>query len=324
MNKLILTDVIKNLFTKNRQCIINADIDGIMAGMLLQKFLNWNVVGYSSCRGKYDDELWIKEDVNNIGNCVFVDLPVAVSNLSVIDQHFVAFNKESISRYNNDANKANPNIMRNKVYCDDSHQNQYTQKYPFGTTHFVLAILENLGYIKDDYVFNFSKKIEEFDLAGLVLRADRVISNTYLYTRNCLDWADWIISLGGRNTKALFFVVKNEYKKRRSMEKLVENKIIFLGCKSRDGDCSNLLRTKNYQKLNLYFDFLSSALEIEKLPVNNYIEFNRLTGKRMSVTNINLEIIEKECVDEDIFSYAFVSMRELSLTYYKEESSKDG
>ena len=50
MNKLILTDVIKNLFTKNRQCIINADIDGIMAGMLLQKFLNWNVVGYSSCR----------------------------------------------------------------------------------------------------------------------------------------------------------------------------------------------------------------------------------------------------------------------------------
>lgn len=87
MNKLILTDVIKNLFTKNRQCIINADIDGIMAGMLLQKFLNWNVVGYSSCRGKYDDELWIKEDVNNIGNCVFVDLPVAVSNLSVIDQH---------------------------------------------------------------------------------------------------------------------------------------------------------------------------------------------------------------------------------------------
>jgi len=44
----------------------------------------------------------------------------------------------------------------------------------------------------------------------------------------------------------------------------------------------------------------------------------------MSVTNINLEIIEKECVDEDIFSYAFVSMRELSLTYYKEESSKDG
>ncbi|MGI6768734.1 MAG: hypothetical protein ACOX43_06620 [Bacilli bacterium] len=52
------------------------------------------------------------------------------------------------------------------------------------------------------------------------MRADRVISNTYLYTRNCLDWADWIISLGGRNTKALFFVVKNEYKKRRSIGKI--------------------------------------------------------------------------------------------------------
>ena len=154
------------------------------------------------------------------------------------------------------------------------------------------------------------------------MRVDRVISNTYLYTRNCLDWADWIISLGGRNTKALFRS-ENEYKKEEAWKISREQNNLF-GCKSRDGDCSNLLRTQNHQKLNLYFDFLSSALEIEKLPVNNYIEFNRLTGKRMSVTNINLEIIEKECVDEDIFSYAFVSMRELSLTYYKEESSKDG
>ncbi len=204
MDKLILSGVIRNIFAKDRQCTINADIDGIIAGMLLQKFLNWIVVGYSSCRGRYDDELWIKTDVEDLRNCVFVDLPVSVSGLSVIDQHFVSLNKDSITKYNNDANKANPNVMRNKVYYNDDQQNQHTQKYPFGTTHFVLAILENLGYIKSDYVLNFSKRIEDFDLADLVLRADRVISNTYLYTRNCLDWADWIISLGGRNTKAFF------------------------------------------------------------------------------------------------------------------------
>lgn len=319
MDKLILSGVIRNIFAKDRQCIINADIDGIIAGMLLQKFLNWIVVGYSSCRGRYDDELWIKTDVEDLRNCVFVDLPVSVSDLSVIDQHFVSLNKDSITKYNNDANKANPNVMRNKVYYNDDQQNQYTQKYPFGTTHFVLAILENLGYIKSDYVLNFSKRIEDFDLADLVLRADRVIGNTNSYTTNCLDWADWIISLGGRNTEDLFVVVKNEYEKRRSSEKLVESKLISLGCKSNDGDCSNLLRTKDYKKLNLYFDFLSSALEIEKLPVNNYDDFNRLTGKRMSVTKSNLKIIEKECMKDDVFSFAFVSMSELSLTYIKEE-----
>lgn len=319
MDKLVLSDVIKNLFVKDRQCIINADIDGIIAGMLLQKFLNWNVVGYSSCRGRYDDELWIKSDVEDLKNCVFVDLPVSVSDLSAIDQHFVSLNKDSITKYNNDANKVNPNVMRNKVYYTDDQQNQYTQKYPFGTTHFVLAILENLGYIKSDYVFNFSKKIEDFDLADLVLRADRVIGNTNSYTTNCLDWSDWIISLGGKNTEALFIVVKNEYEKRRSAEKSVESKLISLGCKSNDGDCSNLLRTKDYKKLNLYFNFLSSALEIKKLPINDYFIFNRLTGKRMSVSRSNLKIIEKECMKDDVFSFAFVSMRELSLTYIKED-----
>ena len=319
MEKIVLSDVIKNLFVEDRHCIINADIDGVMAGMLLQKFLKWNVVGYSSCRGRFDDQLWIKTDVEDLSKCVFVDLPVSVSDFSVIDQHFVSLNNDSIKKYNDDANKVNPNVMRNKVFYNDDQQNQYTQKYPFGTTHFVLAILENLGYIKSDYVFNFSKKIEGFDLADLVLRADRVIGNTNSYTSNCLDWSDWIISLGGRNTEALFLVVKNEYGKIRGSEKLLEIKLISLGCKSNDGDCSNLIRLKDYKTLNEYFDFLSSALEIDKLPVNDYVDFNRLNGKRISVSRSNLKIIENECLKDDVFSFAFVSMRELSLTYIKEE-----
>ena len=100
---------------------------------------------------------------------------------------------------------------------------------------------------------------------------------------------------------------------------MVESKLISLGCKSNDGDCSNLIRLKDYKTLNEYFDFLSSALEIDKLPVNDYVDFNRLNGKRISVSRSNLKIIENECLKDDVFSFAFVSMRELSLTYIKEE-----
>ena len=60
--KNILNESIANIFTPNKKCIFNADIDGIIAGTLLQNFLNWEVVGYSFCCDKPDDELWLYDD----------------------------------------------------------------------------------------------------------------------------------------------------------------------------------------------------------------------------------------------------------------------
>ncbi len=64
--------------------------------MLLQHFLNWEIVGFSCCCGKNNDELWLKDKNININECIFVDLPVCIENISVIDQHFVAFDEDSI------------------------------------------------------------------------------------------------------------------------------------------------------------------------------------------------------------------------------------
>lgn len=316
---MVLSNSFIEIFKKNRKCIVNADIDGILAGMLLQNFLNWEVVGYSSCCGKQDDEIWLEDKKENLKECVFVDLPVIVKDYLVVDQHFVGFDSQTIKEYEEHTNKVNPNIMRNRAYINEQKQNEYTKKYPFGTVHFVLAVLENLKIIDSSYEIDFVKKIDSFELADLILRADRVIGNTNQYTNNCNDWADWLISLGGKNTEALFVVVKKEYKKRLQAEKNVESKLLSYGCKGVDGDCSNLFRSKDYTKLINYFAFLSDALDIKPLPMYRVFDYAKLDGKRFNIDNYDVSVAKKEVKKENVFSYAFVSMRVLSATFIKED-----
>lgn len=309
---------LEKIFQKNKKCIVNTDLDGILSGMLLQKFLNWEVVGFSSCCGKQDDELWLEDKKANLNECVFVDLPVCVKEISVIDQHFVAFDSDQASNFLNDPIKINPNIIRNKVFKTDKGTCEYTQKYPFGTVHFILACLEKLGLIDSDFQFTFDKKLNGFDSADLFLRADRVIGNTFFYTTNCFDWSDWLINLGKANTKFLFNLVKTEYKKRKENEQFVEKELTRLGCKGIDGDCSNMFRDKNYEKIIKYFDYLSDAINIKALPVFKICDFSKLAGKRFEVHSYNYDVLKKESEKTNMFSYAFVTMKTISVTYMEE------
>lgn len=310
--------LIGEMFTRGKKCIVNADVDGLIAGMLLQNFLNWNVVGYSSCCGKPDDDLWLKNTDENLQDCVFVDLPVSVPSFSVIDQHFVLFNEESRNDYLATQNKINPNVMRGKVFRTAGGSREYTGKYPFGTAHFVLTALERLGVIDGRFSFDFSEKFGGFDLADLLFRADRVIGNMANYTPNCLDWADWLIELGGHNTAALFHLAKSEYGKRLASEAQVGNTLRSFGCKGADGDCSNLFREKNDAALNHYFAFLGRALGLPPLPVFPYSAHGGLWGQGINLMgDYDLPAAEQETKREDIFSFAFVSSRRISLTYFR-------
>ena len=37
--------ILKNIFKENQKCIVSKDKDGILAGKLLVKYLNWKVAG---------------------------------------------------------------------------------------------------------------------------------------------------------------------------------------------------------------------------------------------------------------------------------------
>lgn len=316
-NKIIIDDTIKKIFVENKKCIINTDLDSLIAGMLLQQFLNWEVVGYSCCCGRPNDELWMHNKNDDYSSCTFVDLPVFVKGISAIDQHFVDFDDDFIADYKNHKNKVNPNIIRNRVFNNKYRRCEYTQKYPFGTAHFVLAVLENLGYILDDYSFDFSKNLGKFDAGDLVLRADRVIGNTAQYTPNCLDWAKWIIDVGGLNTKRLFDSVINDLTHRKVKEPFVETKLKELGCDGLDGDCSNLFRSNNFLSLKNYFNFLSDSLNLDPITLFDVVPLNNLHGRRWDIYYGKCDFVKNEAMKDDVFSFAFVNMKVLSMTYKK-------
>ena len=316
-----INETVKQIFIKDRKCIINTDLDGLISGMLLQKFLNWQVVGFSHCNGKPDDELWLYGSNKDITGFVFVDLPVCVDEITVIDQHFVLFDQTSIERYNKPKNKLNPNVMRQRLFQNASGFNEYTKKYPFGTAHFILAVLENLKIIPADFSFDFEKNLGSFDLADLILRADRVIGNTVEYTPNCFDWSNWIMSIGGSNTKNLFTKVQKEYRSRQQREHNVETKVINLGCSGNDGDCANLFRSNNHTKLNTYFQYLSDALGLGQIPLLNFHNMGTLSGKRffdIGTLPTQFEMVKNETMKKNIFSFALVNKQTLSITYKKD------
>jgi hypothetical protein len=314
-------EIVKNIFTRDKKCILNTDLDGLISGMLLQKFLNWKVVGFSHCNGKPDDELWLYGSKTDLSNYVFVDLPVCVDELTVIDQHFILFDQSSVERFNRPKNKLNPNVIRERLFKNASGSNEYTKKYPFGTAHFILAVLEHLKIIPADFTFDFRKNLGSFDLADLILRADRVIGNTVQYTSNCFDWANWILSIGGANTKNLFTIVEKEFRSRQLRERDVEAKVLNLGCSGNDGDCANLFRSRDYLKLNRYFDYLSDSLGLEKIPLSDFINLGTLFGRRIININSNpilFETVKNETTNKDTFSFALVNMQTLSITYKKD------
>ena len=207
--------------------------------------------------------------------------------------------------------KLNPNIIRSRYFLN----NDYTKKYPFGTAHFILASLEKLNIIPENYAMDFYKNLNGFDLADLFLRADRVIGNTYEYTENCIDWSNWMMNYGGDITKQLFNIVQTEYTTRHKREQSVSSKLQSLGCAGLDGECSNLFRAQEQAKLKLYFEFLSKVFNLNPIPIFDFVGYNNFVGERFEITNpsrIN-EILQRP----NIFSFAFVSKKILSITYIK-------
>ena len=127
------------------------------------------------------------------------------------------------------------------------------------------------------------------------------------------------MGIGGKNTRALFGLVKTEYQKRKNVESRVESKLRSFGCNGGDGDCSNLFRSKNYTCLNNYFHYLSECLGIAQLPVFDVRNYGKLHGCRHEVYDQNLELIKKETLKNNIFSFAFVNKKVISFTYINEE-----
>lgn len=185
--------MLKEIFSKNRDIIVNTDIDGFLCGLFLQKYFDCRIVGFSNSKSK----IWTIPEIQSIYDPVYIDLFVVNPFVICIEQHIIAKDDVHLNKIISWGTKINPNLVRGRTFEGD-----YSHKYPFGTIHFLLALMEYEGIIVD---FPDLRKIVTFPSSGIsttlghiILRADDALYSTLsAYRDNALDW--WKFLDGGRN-----------------------------------------------------------------------------------------------------------------------------
>lgn len=174
--KINYEEILKNypwIVKKNLNCIISPDADGIICGLFMSNYLNWNIVGY------YDNgkNLIIKNGIL-AKNCIFLDTEICRREIRSCGHHIVRFrNSENPLNWDNFSNCLNPNNLRKR-----SLKENFSLKYPMGTIHLLLCIV---GY---KYNIRFSK-----EALFAILQADGTI-NRFIdrYSENLIDWLNYL------------------------------------------------------------------------------------------------------------------------------------
>ena len=159
---------------EKNKIIISPDVDGFLCGLLVSYYLGWEIVGF------YDgSKLLVDKDVQNWRECVFLDMEIYQKDVRSVGNHLLLYNKnkEPSTWRINFTQCINPNNLRK---FDRLHD--FKRKYPFGTIHFLICLLENMGK---------EVKISK-DAIGIILYADGVFKSLMNYPENCVDWLNWL------------------------------------------------------------------------------------------------------------------------------------
>ncbi|WP_285269214.1 hypothetical protein [Kaistella rhinocerotis] len=304
----------------NKKIIINSDIDGVLSGLILQEYLDCEVVGFCNS----DNKLWILEDeISDYRQFVFIDMFVNNKNITCIDQHIVSFNESHNEELSSYGNKINPNIIRGRYFVPN---NSYYSKYPFGTVHFIIADLErnnfdlkNISLFRNDIELN---PIEYF------LRADdALLTSVIKYKDNALDWWKWLkeYSLNGTVTTQFMNYVYSGVDPHLS-KKGVENHLMGYPfyCKKPDGGFFEILdaHCKILPNFKLYLDFIADKINLPPLRIKENFKILQGTPKRINFTHADFEEFKNLSTvsGKKVFSYAFVKSygkeNSFSFTYF--------
>lgn len=159
------------VISRDRQCIISPDSDGFLCGLLVTNFLNWEVVGF------YDGKVLISKNGVNTSDCVFLDVEINRRDIGSIGNHLVEFDRNLIISNHNFDKCIQPNILRGF-----DGKNTFQRKYPFGTIHLLLGILQENQIIDN---------LPSTAISPLLF-ADGVGNNLFGYPENCLDWINYL------------------------------------------------------------------------------------------------------------------------------------
>jgi len=280
--------------TKKLDCILSPDSDGFLCGLLMSHVLGWNI------RGFYDGKILVYDRFADYHHCIFLDLEINRSDIRSIGNHMIEYNRSLVLENFNFGNCLQPNILRGF-----DGKNVFDRKYPFGTIHLILGILQSAGSIQ---------KISKNAVSPLLF-ADGVGNNLFGYPENCLDWIRYLgINRRGHILHPLFcdsglnfydvmehlrdfFVMRDKY---NATGYYGDNEYMEGGRNKRTGHQLKISNTKGEMINVLEIDPpLLSIHEKEKKRVECFIsELGNLTGweydaSRWSWTNLKMIKFQK-------------------------------
>ncbi len=311
-----------DLLKSKKKIVINSDIDGILSGLILQEFLDCEIVGFCNSANK----LWISVDqFEHRKDFVFIDMFVSHKNIACIDQHIVSFDEDHNKQLASNPNKINPNILRGKCFHPKS---SYYTKYPFGTVHFIIAELErNTINLEQLLLFNENEELQSVDF---FLRADdALITSVEKYKENALDWWNWLVEYSS-NGKVTQQFIDYTYSGLNAWEnkKQVERKLLAqpFCCEKPDGGFAEIADAANFLLPNFikYVDYLAEITNLKPFDTSQKYSVVEGIPARLNFSHEHSEALINDCkvLDKKVFSYAFVKSygqeNSFSFTYFLE------
>lgn len=171
----------------NQKCVLSPDSDGLLCGLLMSHYLNWEVVGY------YDGKVMVLDKNCNPKDVVFLDMEICRKEIRSIGHHMLMFNKKHLPIVEDEfTNCIQPNLMRSydaKVF---------RLKYPLATIHLLIGILDN----------TFKQvKLSEKAICSLLF-TDGTFNVLFSYPENVLDWIKYLRA--NETNSALHFLFEND------------------------------------------------------------------------------------------------------------------
>ncbi len=296
--------MLKELFEKNKNIIINTDIDGFLCGMILQKYYGCKVVGFSNSR----DTIWVSPEINDIYSPIYIDIFVNNPNVICIDQHIIAFNKQHHNKLVGYGTKINPNLDRERTFVGDI-QSDYFHKYPFGTVHYIIALMAKEGIEVElpDLYKNYNVKNFNINAGHIILRADDALFSTLgTYRENALDWWQYLNQSNSKAIKDLTnFIDLCDINKNKEYKENIASFFKLLDCDGIDGAFNTITDTNGYilEKVVKYIRIISKIMGMELTIPEYYYTYKGVykIDKRNKISNMD-DILKSE----SLYSYAFI------------------
>lgn len=328
--------MLKELFERNPHIIINTDIDGILSGVILCKYCNCKIIGFTNSK----DSVWLADGYDDLFKYVYIDMFVTNDKAICIDQHIVAVNDSHMKSIIKLGNKYSPQ-------SDDSNNMRvfsskgFKYKYPFGTVQYLIAQLESEGVkisLPNLYAPVPNSNIK---IGDLLHRADDAMKTSmYAYKSNADFWWEW---LDAKAPNGSIMILKEYLKKiESSSDEIVNAKELANGkkhkkkeyvdqrkktvediktktrnyfkeqfqCKSSDGGFNNIVDEHNNILSNIeqYIKSIALLFGIKDLIIPNHY----IVHKGKVCRTRWLDIFENDFLKDyticghKVFSYAFI------------------